>query len=364
MAEQDDQSGEKEFDATDERLRQAREDGDVPISKEANSFGLIIGIGLAIMVFLMLSSKAMSEGFTSMFYHADRYAADIFTDQGSQTQKILADLVLSIAPMFAVLAASVILVLILQRAIAFSTKKIKPEMKKINPVENIKNKYGAKGLSDFLKDAAKMIFAGVIAAYFMIYFASEYYAGSAMGRGQLADFTLTQILKLILYFAAFHLVLALLDVPLQRYLHAERLKMTREDLKKEMKQNEGDPHLKQQRRERGTQITRGDMLKNVETATVIMVNPEHYAVALKWDPDGDKAPICVAKGVDHLAAKIREVAQANQVPIYRDPPTARSLYRLVEIDEEIKQEHFAAVAAAVQYVERVRQHMRGRDERT
>lgn len=100
-------------------------------------------------------------------------------------------------------------------------------------------------------------------------------------------------------------------------------------------------------------------MKNVETATVIMVNPEHYAVALKWDPNGDNAPICVAKGVDHLAARIREVAQANHVPIYRDPPTARSLYALIEIDEEIRQEHFAAVAAAIQYVERVRTSLRG-----
>jgi len=362
MAEQDDQSGEKEFEATEERLRQAREDGDVPISKEANAAGLIVGIGLATLVFLTISSKALSHSFTSMFYHADRYAADIFTDQGSQTRKVFSDLMLSLAPLFAVLAASVILVLILQQGIAFSTKKIQPDMKKINPVENIKNKYGAKGLLDFLKDAAKMIFAGLIAAYFMIYFATEYYAGSAMARGQLAEFTLTQILKLIMYFAIFQIALALLDVPLQRYLHANRLKMTREDIKKEMKQSEGDPHLKQQRRERGTQITRGDMLKNVETATVIMVNPEHYAVALKWDPESDKAPICVAKGVDHLAAKIREVAQANLVPIYRDPPTARSLYQLVEIDEEIRQEHFAAVAAAVQYVDRVRQHLRPLNE--
>ena len=180
-----------------------------------------------------------------------------------------------------------------------------------------------------------------------------------MGKGQLVEFTLSQILKLIAYFGIFQLLLALLDVPLQRYFHAERLKMTREEVKKEMKQNEGDPHLKQQRRERGTQITRGEMMKNVETATVIMVNPEHYAVALKWDPNGDKAPICVAKGVDHLAAKIREVATDHGVPIYRDPPTARSLYRLVEIDEEIRQEHFAAVAAAIQYVERVTQHLRG-----
>lgn len=360
MAEQD-QSGEKEFAATEERLRQAREDGDVPVSKEANAAGLIIGIGLGTLVFLMLTSRALNDGFAGMFYHADRYATDIFVDQGSQTRKVMTDMMFSILPLFGVLVACVLLALILQQAIAFSTKKVKPDVKKINPVENIKNKYGAKGLLDFLKDAAKMIFAGLIAAYFMVFFASEYYAAGAIAKGQLVDFTLEQILKLILYFGAFQIALALLDLPLQRYLHAERLKMTREEVKKEMKQSEGDPHLKQQRRERGTQITRSDMLKGVETATVVMVNPEHYAVALKWDPNGDSAPICVAKGVDHLAAKIREVAQANAVPIYRDPPTARSLYSLIEIDEEIRQEHFAAVAAAIQYVDRVRQHLKGPD---
>jgi flagellar biosynthetic protein FlhB len=88
-----------------------------------------------------------------------------------------------------------------------------------------------------------------------------------------------------------------------------------------------------------------------------MVNPEHYAVALKWDPESSKAPVCVAKGVDHLAARIREVATANNVPIYRDPPAARSMYGLVEVDEEIRPEHFAAVAAAINFVERVKRHM-------
>lgn len=85
-----------------------------------------------------------------------------------------------------------------------------------------------------------------------------------------------------------------------------------------------------------------------------MVNPTHYAVALKWDPDSNKAPVCVAKGVDHIAAKIREIAAAHNIPIYRDPPAARSLYNLVEIDEEIRPEHFAAVAAAIQFVDRAR----------
>lgn len=362
MSDQEDQSGEKEFEASDERIRKAREDGDVPLSKEANTLGLLIGIGLSAIVFVSFTSGQLNEGFSSLFYYAEEYATDVFTDNGVQTRGTLADIMFALLPIFAVLAACVLLVLVLQRGIAFSTKKIQPDVKKLSPVENIKKKYGSKGLLDFLKDAAKMIFAGLIAAYFLLYFATEYYGASAMGRDDLGAFTLNQILKLIFYFGVFQVLLALLDLPLQHYLHGKRLRMTREDLKKEMKQSEGDPQLKQQRRERGTQITRSDMLQNVESATVVMVNPEHYAVALKWDPNSDSAPICVAKGVDHLAAKIREVAQANGISIYRDPPTTRSMYRLVEIDEEIRQEHFAAVAAAIQYVDRVRQHLGHRDD--
>ncbi|MCF6328680.1 MAG: EscU/YscU/HrcU family type III secretion system export apparatus switch protein, partial [Henriciella sp.] len=155
----------------------------------------------------------------------------------------------------------------------------------------------------------------------------------------------------------FQFVLAVIDLPLQHRLHANRLKMTREEMKKETKQSEGDPHLKQSRREKASKISRGEMLQNVKSATVIMVNPEHYAVALKWDPDSQQAPVCLAKGVDHLAARIREVALAHNVPVYRDPPSARSLYKLVDVNEEIHAQHFAAVAAAIQFVERVRKHV-------
>ena len=148
---------------------------------------------------------------------ADRYAADIFTDKGSQTRKVFGEIMLSILPLLAALMACVFIMLVLQRAIAFSTKKLKPDLKKINPIENIKNKYGQKGLTDFLQDAAKMIFAGLIAAYFMSFFAANFYAGSAISKGQLVDFTLGQVVKLIIFFASFQLLLALMDVPMQRY---------------------------------------------------------------------------------------------------------------------------------------------------
>lgn len=215
------------------------------------------------------------------------------------------------------------------------------------------------GLLDFLKDTAKLIFAGLIGTVFLIQFMEDYYASAEMQMGDFYQFTFNQILRLIMYFLAFQVALAVIDLPLQRQLHLNKLKMSREEMKKEMKQSEGDPQLKMKRRETASKISRGQMMQNVKTATVVMVNPTHYAVALKWDPDSQKAPICVAKGVDHIAAKIREIATENKIPIYRDPPATRSLYNLVEIDEEIRPEHFAAVAAAIQFIDRIKNPPRG-----
>ncbi|MEL6830203.1 MAG: EscU/YscU/HrcU family type III secretion system export apparatus switch protein, partial [Pseudomonadota bacterium] len=210
------------------------------------------------------------------------------------------------------------------------------------------------GLIDFAKDAAKMLFAGAIGFVFLVVFVREYYGASALQMAYFFEFTFGQVFALISMFAIFYVVLAAIDLPIQRQLHANKMRMSREELKKEVKQSEGDPQLKQQRREKAAKLSKREMFDNVKTATVIMTNPEHYAVALRWDPDSQRAPVCVAKGVDHTAARIREIAIENQIPIYRDPPAARSMYALVDIDEEIHPEHFAAVAAAIQFVDRVR----------
>jgi len=359
MAEQENQTGEKEFDATEERLRQAREEGNVPQSKEANALALIIGIVLAAFVLNSLVGKSLFEDFSAMLYHGDAFARDTFDSGGSAVWGWTGNVLLHILPIFLVLAAIVLAALVIQRAISFSMKKIEMDIKKISPAENLKKRYGASGLLDFLKDTAKLFFAGVLGTVFLVQFVQDYYASNEIQSGDFYQFTFDQTLRLIFYFLIFHVALAVVDLPLQRQLHLNKLKMTREEMKKEMKQSEGDPQLKMMRREKATKISRGQMLKNVPQATVIMVNPTHYAVALKWDPESNKAPVCVAKGVDNLAARIREIAAEHKIPIYHDPPATRSLYKLVEVDEEIRPEHFAAVAAAIQFVERLRAPTQG-----
>ncbi|WP_084395922.1 EscU/YscU/HrcU family type III secretion system export apparatus switch protein [Henriciella aquimarina] len=357
MAEENSDGGEKEFEATEQRKREARREGDVPQSKEANTFAVIAGLTVALFAFSAAAAGAVFNEFSSLFYHADSYADDIFGGGGERSRQWVLNVLGHFAPLFLLMAAVVLVSLVIQRAIAFSGKKIQPDPKKLSPAENLKKKYGPKGLLDFLKDTAKMLFAAGLASAFLYNFAQSYYASSAVQKGQFFLFTFHQVMVLVLLFGAFYFVLAAIDLPLQHRLHNNKLKMTREEVKKEVKQSEGDPQLKQSRRDKATKISRNEMLQNVPGSTVVMVNPEHYAVALKWDPDDSKAPVCVAKGVDHLAAKIREIALANDIPIYRDPPSTRSIYRLVEVDEEIRPEHFAAVAAAISFVDRVKQHM-------
>lgn len=355
MADQDqDSSAEKEFEATEQRLIEARREGNVPQSKEANALALVLGILVSALVLNAVVGSRLFGDFSAMLYHGDTYAENIFNGDGAAAWRWLAGALLSLSPILLVLAAFVLISLIVQRSVAFSLKKIKPDIKKISPVENIKKRYGATGITDFLKDTAKMLFAGCIGALFLVQFARDYYASTAVDAGSFYEFTFNQVLRLILYFFAFQFVLAAIDLPLQWRLHANKLRMSREDMKKEMKQSEGDPHMKQQRREKATKVSRGQMLQNVKTATVVMVNPTHYAVALKWDPTGSKAPVCVAKGVDELALKIREIAIEARVPVYSDPPATRSIYSMVEVDGEILPEHFAAVAAAIQFVDRLK----------
>jgi flagellar biosynthetic protein FlhB len=289
-----------------------------------------------------------------MLYHGDTFARDIFSGGGGAAWGWSASVMLHLLPIFLVPAVIVIVSLIVQQAIVFSLKKIELDIKKISPFENFKKRYGASGLFDFLKDTVKLLFAVVIGIVFLVQFMEDYYESAQMQMEDVYQFTFDQTLRLILYFLAFQVALAVVDLPLTRQLHLNKLKMSREEMKKEMKQSEGDPEMKMRRREKASKISKGQMMQNVKTATVIMVNPTHYAVALKWDPESQKAPVCVAKGVDEIAARIREIAAENKIPIYRDPPAARSIYNLVDIDEEIRPEHFAAVAAAIQFIDRLK----------
>jgi flagellar biosynthetic protein FlhB len=151
-----------------------------------------------------------------------------------------------------------------------------------------------------------------------------------------------------------------IDLVWQRFDHARKLKMSFQELKEEARQSEGDPHMKAQRRSRAEAIATNRMLLDVPKADVVIVNPTHYAVALKWSRNRGTAPVCVAKGEGEVALRIRTVAGKAEVPIHSDPPTARALHATVEVGREIRPEHYRAVAAAIRFSDRMRQAAKAR----
>jgi flagellar biosynthetic protein FlhB len=150
-----------------------------------------------------------------------------------------------------------------------------------------------------------------------------------------------------------------MDFLWQRAQFLRRQRMSLKELRDESKETEGDPHTKQMRRQKGYDIAMNQMLSDVPDADVIVVNPEHYAVALTWARSDGTAPVCVAKGVDEIASRIREVAIESGVPIYRDPPTARALFATMEIGDEIPVDHYRAIAAAIRFADAIREKARG-----
>jgi flagellar biosynthetic protein FlhB len=231
---------------------------------------------------------------------------------------------------------------------------LKFKLSRINPIENAKNKYGLSGIFEFLKSSSKLIIFSV-ALISLIYTKSDQVLTAAlMTPKQIASSLgvfLVNFLKIVVVVSA---IIGILDYGFQYAEHMKKNRMSHKELKDEGKESEGDPMLKQRRRQKAIEIANSTMLSDVANASVVVVNPTHFAVALLWDNNQVGAPVCVAKGVDDFALKIREIAKENGVPIHSDPPTARALHATTDVGQEIQTEHYVPVAAAIRFAEGVK----------
>lgn len=352
---QEDEGQEKSHEPTQSRIEKARREGDVAQSKEVSAAASYIGFYLALALCSSGAAAALTFGLSNYLKEPEAFAAQAFAaDSGFFILSISGSALMAVAAFFVLPAVGVIVSLIAQQSFVFAPSKIKPKMSKLSIVSNAKKKYGPDGISEFLKSSTKLL---IVFALFGILFASHFTQLPADTRMP-AQYLPQMLLKEGVLFAGlivmFSVAIALIDLPWSRHQHSKKLKMTLEELKKETKEQEGDPFMKQSRRDRGQAIARNRMLGDVPDADVVIVNPTHYAVALKWSRTGGSAPICVAKGTDDTAAKIREIAAVSGVPIRSDPPTARAIHASVEIGDEIQREHYAAVAAAIQFADAMR----------
>ncbi|MEP1767147.1 MAG: flagellar type III secretion system protein FlhB [Sulfitobacter sp.] len=359
MSDQDD-SAEKTFDATPQKLLSARKKGDVPKSTDLITACSYLGLWIALSAAGASSLGKVGTALMSLIDQSDSFSKDVFGDgSGNLALGLFQAVGNGMSPMFALPAIGVVLAVFAQRAWVFAPSKLEPKLSRISIPSNAKNKFGRDGLFEFFKSFLKLIVFSVCLAVFIYIWLPQ-----MIGSLQTDPHTVIALLgKICMTFLGVVVVVSGAigagDALWQHASHLRKNKMSKKEITDETKESEGDPHMKQERRQRALNASQNQMMKDVPSADVIIVNPTHYAVALKWNRKPGEAPACVAKGVDEIAANIRRIAGEAGVPIHSDPPTARALYAAVKIGDQIRAEDYAPVAAAIRFSEDMRRRARG-----
>ena len=355
-----DEAAEKSHEPTQRKLDEARRQGDIPRSADLTTAAAYAGFVLAGLAAGPASLQSLGTTLSVPLGQADGLARAVFGD--GQGTVLLGGfggrLALAVLPWFAGPAALALLAVIAQQALVVAPDKLVPKLSRLSPLQSLKQKFGRAGLFEFAKSFAKLALYSVILFWYILDRLPRLIATVRLEPGQIAVELLSLCLGLLLIVLAVALALGGLDLLFQRADHRRRNMMSRKELMDELKESEGDPMLKAERRQKGVAIAMNRMLAEVPQADVVIVNPTHYAVALKWDRGSGRAPVCVAKGRDRIAARIREITETAGVPIRSDPPTARALFAAVEIGEEIRRDHYRAVAAAIRFAEAARRSAR------
>jgi len=352
---------EKSHDASPRRLEKAREEGDAPRSQDTQTLAAYLGFALAVLLAGNWAVERLGVAMTALLAAPERLAPVWFASTGQALlPDLLAEVTAAALPLIAAPAALVVVVLLAQRGIRAVPSKVMFKLSRISPIANAGQKFGPTGLVEFAKSVVKL--CAVAAVLWIVVAANIERIGTASDMpGRLAGPLLSGLFDAmaigLLVIAA---AVAGIDLVWQQMDFARRNRMTHQELKEEAKQSEGDPQMRAQRRERAREIANNRMLHDVPGADVVVTNPTHYAVALRWKKETDAAPVCLAKGVDEMAARIREAAERAGVPVHRDPATARSIHALVEVGQQIRAEHYRAVAAAILFAEDVRTRARRR----
>lgn len=354
MAEDQDEASKTE-DASAKKLADARQKGQVPKSQEFNHL-FIIGASLVLtMTVLPWSFGQMAESIRPFLERPHT----IPMDPGGLAPILLNVLFKSgigfLPPLLLLLLAGVMASVVQVGWLVSTENFLSFKLSRLNPLTNLKQKFSVKNLVEFGKSLAKLALVGTVVFFVLLPLWGGVEHLIALPVTALVDEAMGIAAKVMFAVVMVLLVLALADYMYQRFAFMKQMRMTKQEMKDEFKQMEGDPLIKAKIRQLRMERSRGRMMAAVPEADVVVTNPTHYAVALKYDQLNMAAPKVVAMGQDHIALRIRELAKEHDVPIVENPPLARALYATAEIDEEIPAEHYKAVAQVISYVFKLRQ---------
>jgi flagellar biosynthetic protein FlhB len=343
---------EKTEDPTQKRLDEALKRGDVVKSQEVNTWFIIAGATLVMSAFSGSMSSELSATMRGLIANAHNISVDgpalprLF-------QKIGVEMIAAIAIPFLLLMLAALGGNLIQHRLVWSIEALAPKLSKISPAAGFKRLFSAQALANFAKGLVKLVLIGTVLTVLMWPERGRIMALERADPVTVLPLAQSLAMKLLAAVVAMMAVVAMADYLFQYRQWYERQKMSLRELKEEFKESEGDPVIKGKMKQVRNSRMRKRMIANVPKAAVIITNPTHYAVALQYER-GMEAPVCVAKGVDALALKIREVAGQHSIPIVENPPLARALHATVEVDQVIPLEHYKAVAEVIGYIMRLR----------
>jgi flagellar biosynthetic protein FlhB len=354
MAEEEDKDSKTE-EPSQKKLEEALEKGQVVNSREVNNFFILFFLTL-IIIWVIPYTLGLSA-MTLKFFIEN--AGTISVDQGMVglvIKKLCNKLIIYLSPIFIIVILAALLSSYIQHGeFIFTFEQLQPQLSRISPASGLKRLFSKKSLVEFLKNLAKISLVGSF-VYLVINSdikqLSQYH-NLTIG-GILAQLQ-SMVNHVMICVSIIMAVIAIVDFAYQRFEHFSSLRMTKQEQKEEYKQMEGSPEIKQKLKSLRKEQAQRRIKETVPKATVVITNPEHYAVALQYEHTKTQAPIVVAKGLDLIAQKIKEIAKDHEVPIVENPPLARAIYKQVKINEEIPVEHYEAVAKIITYVMSLKQ---------
>jgi len=349
MSDTDDKDSKTEA-PSEKKVREAVEKGNIPFSREAPMFASMVGILIALAFATRSNTKVLTEKLSLFINRPEDFRLESGSDAAMLIQAVALEVGQCLIPVILVLAGCSLAASILQNVPSIVSERIRPQWNRISPVGGWKRIFGRQGLVEFAKSLFK--FGTMTIVSLLLLKSEQYKVLNAMfsDPSLLPELMLTMAMRLVSAIAIATIVLVAADLLWARFKWHSDLKMTKQEVKEEYKQMEGDPMVKARMRSLAQDRSRRRMLAAVPKATFVIANPTHFAIALRYERSEASAPIVVAKGKDLIALKIREIAEKSGIPVIEDKPLARSMYDHVEIDRMIPPDFYKAVAQLLFYI--------------
>ncbi|MDX3773758.1 flagellar biosynthesis protein FlhB [Chromatiaceae bacterium AAb-1] len=357
-----DESAEKTEQPTPKKLQDAAEKGQIARSKDLGTAIVLIGSAAAILMFgkmLALAVLTIGQRMMQLNYKDIFETNSMFTAWAGVGKELLAPM----AGIFFVILIAAFVGNILLGGFNFSWQAAGPKLSKMSPLKGLKRMFGLQALVELIKSILKVVVVAGVAYLLLRAFFFDIMSLSLMSEPDNIESAMYFLAWLFMGLAASVIIIAAVDAPYQKWNHIKQLKMSLQEIKDEHKNSEGNPEIKARIRRIQMQMSMKRMMQEVPKADVIVTNPTHYAVALKYEQGKFRAPVVVAKGVDEVALHIRKIATEHKVPVIESPALARSVYHTTELDHPIPEQLFAAVAQVLAYVYQLNMYRKGRGSR-